>query len=140
MEGGPPCFPLDSSCPVVLWILPGACAFRLRDFYSLWFTFPGNSAKHLHSLPQSSTPKLLLALVWPLSRSLAATWKIVLTFFSSAYLDVSVQRVSPRTTMHSLHGDRILTRPGFPIRTSADQWIFAPPRGFSQLVTSFFGS
>ena len=78
--------------------------------------------------------------VWPLSRSLAATWKIVFTFFSSAYLDVSVQRVSPRTTMDSLHGDRILTRPGFPIRTSTDQWIFAPPRGFSQLVTSFFGS
>ena len=140
MEGGPPCFPLDSSCPVVLWILPGARIFRLRDFYSLWFTFPGNSTKLSQSLSQSSTPRLLLALVWPLSRSLAATWKIVFTFFSSAYLDVSVQRVSPRTTMHSLHGDRILTRPGFPIRTSADQWIFAPPRGFSQLVTSFFGS
>ena len=29
---------------------------------------------------------------------------------------------------------------GFPIRISTDQRIFAPPRGFSQLVTSFFGS
>ena len=29
---------------------------------------------------------------------------------------------------------------GSPIRTSADLWIFAPPRSFSQLVTSFFGS
>ena len=29
---------------------------------------------------------------------------------------------------------------GFPIRTSADQRVFAPPRGFSQLVASFFGS
>ena len=26
------------------------------------------------------------------------------------------------------------------IRTSTDCWIFAPPRGFSQLITSFFGS
>ena len=26
---------------------------------------------------------------------------------------------------------------GFPIRISADRWIFAPPRSFSQLVTSF---
>ena len=26
------------------------------------------------------------------------------------------------------------------IRTSTDRWIFAPPRGFSQLITSFFGS
>ena len=29
---------------------------------------------------------------------------------------------------------------GFPIRKSTNQWIFAPPRGLSQLVTSFFGS
>ena len=29
---------------------------------------------------------------------------------------------------------------GFPIRISADYRVFAPPRGFSQLVTSFFGS
>ena len=29
---------------------------------------------------------------------------------------------------------------GFPIQTPADQWIFAPPRGFSQLITSFVGS
>ena len=30
--------------------------------------------------------------------------------------------------------------PGFPIQTSPDHGIFAPPRGFSQLITSFFGS
>ena len=30
--------------------------------------------------------------------------------------------------------------PGCPIRTSADQGLFAPPRGFSQLITSFFAS
>ena len=29
---------------------------------------------------------------------------------------------------------------GCPIRISADLGIFAPPRGFSQLVTSFFAS
>ena len=28
---------------------------------------------------------------------------------------------------------------GFPIRISPDRWIFAPPRSFSQLVTSFLG-
>ena len=32
------------------------------------------------------------------------------------------------------------SRAGFPIRTSADQGPFAPPRGFSQLVTSFLAS
>ena len=29
---------------------------------------------------------------------------------------------------------------GYPIRKSTDLWIFAPPRGLSQLVTSFIGS
>ena len=29
---------------------------------------------------------------------------------------------------------------GSPIRTSPDQFLFADPRGFSQLTTSFFGS
>ena len=32
------------------------------------------------------------------------------------------------------------TAVGFPIQKSLDQWIFAPPQGFSQLITSFFGS
>ena len=29
---------------------------------------------------------------------------------------------------------------GFPIRISAGQWVFAPNRGFSQLITSFVAS
>ncbi len=43
----------------------------------------------------------------------------------------------------SLHPSRVVTRspaPGCPIRTSADHRIFAPTRGFSQLVTSFVAS
>lgn len=28
---------------------------------------------------------------------------------------------------------------GFPIQISTDLWTLAPPRGFSQLATSFFG-
>ena len=28
---------------------------------------------------------------------------------------------------------------GFPIRISPDRWLFAPPRSFSQLITSFIG-
>ena len=44
---------------------------------------------------QSATPTVLLQSVWPGSLSLAATQKIDVSFSSSAYLDVSVQRVSP---------------------------------------------
>ena len=38
--------------------------------------------------PRGASPS-----VWPLSRSLAATQEIVITFFSYGYLDVSVPRV-----------------------------------------------
>ena len=51
------------------------------------------------SIMQSATPKVLLPLVWPLSLSLAATKKIDVSFSSSAYLDVSVQRVYLHTTI-----------------------------------------
>ena len=39
------------------------------------------------------TPKILLLLVWPVSLSLATTQEISVDFFSSPYLDVSVQAV-----------------------------------------------
>ena len=35
LEGGPPSFPPDSSCPVVLWILAARFGFRVRDSYPL---------------------------------------------------------------------------------------------------------
>ena len=57
---------------------------------------------------QSATPIVLLHWVWPLSLSLAATKKIDVSFSSSAYLDVSVQRVSLRIAMYSLYGDWVL--------------------------------
>ena len=40
-----------------------------------------------------TTPKQHAALVWALPLSLATTQGITIVFFSSAYLDVSVQRV-----------------------------------------------
>ncbi len=42
--------------------------------------------------------------------------------------------------MYSVYGYAALPAQGFPIRKSADQWLFAPPRSLSQLVASFFGS
>ena len=35
---------------------------------------------------------------------------------------------------------RVFNPPGFPIRTSPDQFLFADPRSFSQLTTSFIAS
>ena len=39
-----------------------------------------------------------------------------------------------------LHGVSRQVGMGCPIRISTDQWLFAPPRSFSQLITSFFAS
>ncbi len=57
---------------------------------------------------QSATPSVLLPTVWPLSISLAATLEIDVSFSSSAYLDVSVQRVSLRKAMYLPCGDQVL--------------------------------
>ena len=54
----------------------------------------------------------------------------LIVFSSSDYLDVSVHRVVVFRRL-------FFKQPGCPIRTSADQRLFAPPRSFSQLTTSF---
>jgi hypothetical protein len=48
---------------------------------------------YLQSLSVSSTPPVSLQTVWPLPLSLATTYGISVDFFSSPYLDVSVQAV-----------------------------------------------
>ena len=85
------------------------------------------------------TPEVLLPLVWPLPRSLATTSGISVDFFSSPYLDVSVQAVPPvyLCVQYTVHG---LCHADCSIRTSAVRCLLAAPRSFSQLVTSFVGS
>ena len=85
-----------------------------------------------HSGP--TTPQNLRPTVWATPLSLAATRRISFDFSSSGYLDVSVLRVG--STLSS--GDGCFHPPGCPIRIPVDQWMRAPPHGFSQLATSFF--
>ena len=85
----------------------GSCLVLFAFAYGAFTLFGGafqhTSASKSESITQSATPKALLPLVWPLSISLAATLKIDVSFSSSAYLDVSVQRVSLCTAMYLLH-------------------------------------
>jgi hypothetical protein len=68
--------------------------FRIQGFHLLWPTFPGSSTKFYPSIMQSYNPEFAVTNpVWAVSRSLATTWEITFVLFSSAYLDVSVQRV-----------------------------------------------
>gem|GEM_PF-1722641 len=73
------------------------------------------------------------AWVWANPSSLATTIGITVVFSSCGYLDVSVPHVR-------LSYDIVLNGLGCPIRTSADHFASADPRGFSQLGTSFFAS
>ena len=59
------------------------------------------------------TPGIFLLPVWPLPRSLATTGGISVDFFSSPYLDVSVQAVPHVHLFYSMHVDRT-TPAGFP--------------------------
>ena len=93
MEGGPPVFPSDSSCPMVLRIRLRVFPFRLQDSHLLRLTFPCHSATVPQSRYAVHTPSPLLGAVWPLSLSLATTHEISVDFSSSGYLDVSVPRV-----------------------------------------------
>ena len=96
------------------------------------------SARIVESIMRSE-PRDARISVWPLSISLAATLEIEFSFSSSGYLDVSVHRVPFHTLWIGVWIHEV-AHVGFPIQISADRWIFAPPRSFSQLITSFFGS
>ena len=66
----------------------------VRDYHTLWSNFPVLFQFVVIASLQSYYPNAAVTtLVWALSLSLAATQEIDLSFFSSSYLDVSVQRV-----------------------------------------------
>ena len=98
-----------------------------------------NHSTRLFESIMRSEPRSARTPVWALSRSLAATYEIDVSFSSSGYLDVSVHRVPFHTLWIGVWIHEV-AHVGFPIQISADRWIFAPPRSFSQLITSFFGS
>ena len=86
-----------------------------------------------------SIPQGARTLVWAVPRSLAATYGIEFSFFSSGYLDVSV----PRVPLHALWIGawiREVRSRGFPHSEICGSQVQAPTRSLSQLVTSFIGS
>ena len=93
LEGGPPSFEQDFTCPVLLRCHRAAHGFRLRGSNPLWRTFPSASANPLPARVMVLQPHPAHRVVWALPRSLAATEGISFDFFSSGYLDVSVPRV-----------------------------------------------
>ena len=72
------------------------------DFYSSYFNLSRLFQFLVTRISQSYNPSLAVTkLVWAPSISLAATLEIDVSFFSSSYLDVSVQRVGLLTDVRS---------------------------------------
>ena len=115
-------------------------AFRLQGFHLLRPAFPEPFGYTSHVRVGGPQPRRINPPVWPLSRSLAATWKIDFSFSSWGYLDVSVHPVSSSHAMCSHAGTRTLLQVSSLIRKSAGYSLCAAHRSLSQLVTSFFGS
>ena len=132
MRDGPRRFTQDFSCPALLRCRLAPCSpFRVRGSHPLRPGFPAGSAMDRTARWRRSynpARRIATAAVWAAARSLAATCAIILIFFSSGYLDVSVPQVCPRT---KYAGDGL--RPaGFPhsdIRGS--QGICPSPRLFA---------
>ena len=136
---GPHFFRQDFSCPDVLRITLASSKFRLQEFHLLCSTFPDNSTIHPTALSRSLPRKhYVFGLGWSdfarhYSRNhYCFLFLRVLRCFSSPG--------SPHTPIYSVHDNTLLLVLSSLIRISADLWIFAPPRSFSQLVTSFFGA
>ena len=130
MEGGPPAFPADSSCPQVLRIPRSASPFRLHDSHILRLGFPSHSTTALLRFAVL-TPGIFLPPVWPLPFSLATTHGISVDYFSSAYLDVSVRRVPSVSLFHSENGSAYCYAEGCPIRMSTGH------NGYLRLTVAF---
>ena len=124
-----------SPAPPYSGFSPAAPRLRIRGFHALRPHFPVRSSGNQQSSRLSFNPAAAsTATVWAPPLSLAATRGITVVFLSSGYLDVSGPRVGP------CYRCRAFRAAGSPIRTPADLRPFAPPRGFSQLVTSFVAS
>ena len=115
--------------------------FRLQGYYLLWLGFPSHSAKVRSRSTGPTTPlsgcpfrglgSSPFARRYLGNRSYFLFLQLLRCFSSLGCLP---------DPMCSDQDDRVLLRPGFPIRISADRGLLAAPRSFSQLTASFFVS
>ena len=121
LEGGPPMFRQDFTCPALLKSL-------------VLVTYTGLSPAMARL---SRRFRLFTQGHWPGPRSLATTSGVSVDVLSSGYLDVSVRQVR---LPHLCIQYGITRRWGFPIRKSMDQSLLSAPHGLSQSATSFIAS
>ena len=118
LEGGPPGFPQDFTCPAVLGITveEADCHFAYRTITFCGRAFQNSSTMaSVCNFPASLYPcptvphnpvctthtGLNIQTVWAVSRSFATTREIAVAFFSWGYLDGSVRPVCLAQAMYS---------------------------------------
>ena len=126
MGDGPPRFPRGSTCPAVLgYRFKKVHAFRLRGYHPLWPAFPDRSATHHQShvkVPQPRYHRSDIGLGYS-----AFARRYLRNHYCFLLLRVLRCFSSPRSLyapMYSVHSDRALPLPGFPIRKSPGQSLF----------------
>ena len=137
LDRGRPGFGQGSSCPALLRMLLDGLGLRLRGSHALRPAFPCRSADLLLITSQSYNP----AHGGLGSSAFARRYlRNLCCFLFPDYLDGSLHPVWPPPPI--LFGARVhaLRHAGYPIRTSADRWICAPPRGLSRLIASFIAA
>ena len=140
MPDGPGGFAQNSSCSALLRIPLSLISLRLPDYHRLWLNFPEHSTHEQSTTARSYYPVYALPHMrfglFP-GRSPLLGESLVYFLFLQVLRCFSSLR-SPPALEHA--GCTARSRTGCPIRKSAGQWLFAPYRGLSQLITSFIAS
>ena len=136
LEGGPPSFPQDYTCPTVLGIPLGVSGLHVPGCHRLWRAFPcrfGSTSDSHVAVPQPRPGKPDRFGLFPVRSPLLGESRL-LSF-------------PPGTEMFQFPGlasacaDPGAHAPvGCPIRKSRDHGLYAAPPGLSQLTTSFVAS
>ena len=135
LPDGPGGFIQGSSCPALLRIHLGRTPLRIRGCHTLRPGFPARSASSVSPSRCPSTP------VTPERRRFG-----LLPVRSPLLRESLLFSFPPGNEMFQFPGLaclaawRAFRTPGCPIRRCTDLSIFAAPRAFSQLITSFFAS
>ena len=96
LADGPARFRQGFTCPALLRIPLSITFITHTGLSPSMASLSSNFRFCLHRISWSYNPNIAVTtLVWANPRSLATTYGITFVFFSSAYLDVSVQRVCP---------------------------------------------
>ena len=155
LDGGPPRFTQDYSCPALLGRPTGdqllsstrlsLSMARLSSQVRLTtgFVTPRHNLRFCQPVPTTPTrqrPYPITPRRFRLIRFRSPLLTESLRFLFLGLLRCFSSPTYPRAAMYSPRGDPALPGPGCPIRESPDQRMFAPPRRVSPLTAPFIGS